>query len=145
MGEIELIETNLDDMLPEALGYLMEKLLSAGALDVFFTPIQMKKNRPAIMLSVMAQPQTTTQLAALIIRESSSFGVRVSKHQRYMADREIRTVETPYGPAQVKLKIVDQQIQEVAPEYESVAALARQTGLPWRHIYDDIRKLFTRS
>ncbi len=141
MGEIDLIETNLDDMLPEALGYLMEKLLAAGALDVFFTPIQMKKNRPAIMLSVMAQPPTTAQLAALIIRESSSFGVRVSKHQRYMAGREIRTIETPYGPVQVKLKIIDGHIQEVVPEYESVAALARQTGLPWRQIYDDIRRL----
>jgi len=143
IGEIDLLETNLDDMLPEALGYLMEKLLAAGALDVFFTPIQMKKNRPATMLSVMAQPQATLQMVALIIRESSSFGVRVSRHQRFMTDREIRSIETPYGPAQVKLKIVDGQVQEVAPEYESVAALARQTGLPWRQIYDDIRKLIT--
>lgn len=140
IGEVALLETNLDDMLPEGLGYLMEKLLKQGALDVFFTPIQMKKNRPAVMLSVLAAPEKIDELAASVIKETSSFGVRISRYERLMAAREIRTISTKYGEAQVKLKIVDGAVVEIAPEYESVAALARQTGLSWRQVYDEIRQ-----
>lgn len=139
-GEIALLETNLDDMLPEGLGYVMDLLFKAGALDVFFTPIQMKKNRPAVMLSLLASPEKISSLAAIVIKETSSFGVRISRHQRLVAAREIRTISTIYGEAQVKLKIVGGTIVEIAPEYESVAALARQTGLTWRQVYDEIRQ-----
>jgi uncharacterized protein (TIGR00299 family) protein len=139
-GEIDLLETNLDDMLPEGLGYLMEKLLAAGALDVFFTPIQMKKNRPAVLLSVMAAPPKTADLAKLIIEESSSFGVRVRRQQRLMAGRQFQSVATPYGEAHVKLKLVGGQVREAAPEYADVAALAAQSGQTWRHIYDLVRQ-----
>jgi uncharacterized protein (TIGR00299 family) protein len=139
-GEIDLLETNLDDMLPEGLGYLMEKLLAAGALDVFFTPIQMKKNRPAVLLSVMAAPSKTADLAKLIIEESSSFGVRVRRHQRLMAGRQFQSVTTPYGEARVKLKLVGGQVCEAAPEYADVATLAAQSGQTWRHIYDLVRE-----
>ncbi len=140
IGEVSLIETNLDDMTGEGLGFLLEKLMQAEALDVYFTPIQMKKNRPATKLSVLARPTDEARLAALILTESSTFGVRCSRLTRYMADREFRQVQTPAGPAQVKLKILQQRVVEAVPEYESVAALARQTGRPWREIYEEVRQ-----
>ena len=144
-GEVVLIETNLDDMTPEGLGYLLEKLMAAEALDVYFTPIQMKKNRPAIKLSVLARPPDETRLAGLILTESSTFGVRSTRFSRYMAGREFRRVETSGGIVQLKLKIIEGKVVEAVPEYESVAALARQTGRPWREIYDEIKHLGKRD
>jgi uncharacterized protein (DUF111 family) len=138
---VVLIETNLDDMTPEGLGYLLEKLMAAEALDVYFTPIQMKKNRPATKLSVLARPADEARLAGLILAESSTFGVRTTRFARYMAGREFRQVETPGGTAQVKLKILDGKVVEAVPEYESVAALARQSGRPWREIYEEVKQL----
>jgi uncharacterized protein (DUF111 family) len=139
-GEVSLIEANLDDMTGEALGYLMEKLLAAKALDVYFTPIMMKKNRPATKLSVVAHPADEARLAALVIRESSTFGVRCYRMNRYTTGRQFRQVETSAGTAQVKLKIVDGEIIEAVPEYDSVAELARRTGRPWRQVYEEVRQ-----
>ena len=138
-GEVSLLETNLDDMTPEGLGYLLEKLMAAEALDVYFTPIQMKKNRPATKLSVLARPADEGRLVEIILTESSTFGVRRSRLARYTADREFRQVETADGPAQLKLKILHGQVVEAVPEYESVAALARQTGRPWREVYQAVK------
>lgn len=139
-GEVSLIETNLDDMTGEALGYLMEKLLAAKALDVYFTPIVMKKNRPATKLSVVAHLADEARLAALVIRESSTFGVRCYRMNRYTTGRQFRQIETSAGTAQVKLKIVEGEIIEAVPEYDSVAELARRTGRPWRQIYEEVRQ-----
>lgn len=144
-GEVSLLETNLDDMTPEGLGYLLEKLMAADALDVFFTPIQMKKNRPATKLSILARPADEARLAALVLSESSTFGVRCSRLTRYMAEREFRQVETPLGSAQVKLKILDGKVVEAVPEYEDVAALARQSGRPWREVYEQVKKQVSSS
>jgi uncharacterized protein (TIGR00299 family) protein len=139
-GEVSVLETNLDDMTPEGLGFLMEKLLAEGALDVYFTPIQMKKNRPATMLSVIVRLEDEAKLANLILRESSSFGLRVARMSRYIAERKFTEVETPAGKVRVKHKILDGKSVEAVPEYESVATLARQTGRPWREIYDEVRQ-----
>ncbi len=139
-AEVALLETNLDDMTPEGLGYLLEKLMAAEALDAYFTPIQMKKNRPATKLSVLARPSDEARLAALILRESSTFGVRCVRYTRYLAGREFRQVETSLGPAQVKLKLLDGQFVEAVPEYESVTALARQSGRPWREVYEEVKR-----
>ena len=139
-GEVSVIETNLDDMTGEALGFLMERLLAGKALDVYFTPIMMKKNRPATKLSVVAHPADEAMLAALIIKESSTFGVRCYRMNRYTTGREFREVEISAGQAQVKLKIVDGEIIEAVPEYDSVAELARRTGRPWRELYEEVRR-----
>lgn len=138
--EVSLLETNLDDMTPEGLGFLMEKLMGLEALDVFFTPIQMKKNRPAIKLSVLARPADEKKLANLLLTESSAFGVRISHLQRYIAEREFRQVQIGDGIAQLKLKILEGKVIEAVPEYESVAALARQTGRSWRQMYDEVKQ-----
>ncbi|HEX2914279.1 MAG TPA: nickel pincer cofactor biosynthesis protein LarC [Chloroflexia bacterium] len=132
---ISLIESNLDDMTAEGLGFLMERLLAEGALDVFFTPIQMKKNRPATKLSVLARPADEARLSRLILLESSTFGVRCSRMSRYMAGREFAQVITTEGQVQVKLKKIGQRVSEAVPEYDSVTAQARRSGRPWRELY----------
>jgi len=123
-----VIEANLDDMTPESLGFAMERLFAAGALDVFFTPIQMKKNRPAVMLSVIAPLGLERDLAAAVIRETTTLGVRIGRTARMVADRRIESLETPLGTIRVKVKSFDGQVS-CAPEYEDCAAIARERGI----------------
>ena len=104
------IETNIDDMNPEFYGTVMQKLFEAGALDVFFTPIFMKKNRPATLLGVIAKNENEPLLANILLTQTSSFGVRVQPIYRYEAQREVRSVHTSYGDIPVKLKILDGKI-----------------------------------
>lgn len=130
-----LIETNIDDLSGEVFGYVMEKLFAAGALDVFFTPIQMKKNRPATMLSVIARRAQEPELAQIILRETSSFGVRVQPIERYEADRELREVDTRFGAVTVKLKRLGGHAVQAAPEYEVCARLAAQAGVGLMDVY----------
>ena len=130
-----LLECNLDDITGEALGYAMECLLSAGALDVWFTPIQMKKNRPASKLSVLARPDLAADLAHLLLRETTTLGVRQTLVSRIKAGRELIPVETEWGPVAAKVKRLQGRLVSVSPEYEECAALARQTGVPLLEIY----------
>jgi uncharacterized protein (DUF111 family) len=121
---------NLDDATGETLAYAQELLLAAGALDVWFVPIQMKKNRPATMLSVLCRPEDAAELAALILRETPTLGVRYHSESRFKANREVRQVETPWGTVRVKLKLLDGEIISASPEYDDCAALAREAGVP---------------
>ncbi len=132
--EVVLIETNLDDASPELLGYAMERLLAAGALDVYFTPIQMKKNRPGTLLGVVAPPPRAEALAELILTETTSLGVRLRPTARLIAERTDATVDTELGPIQVKLKRLGRRTV-AAPEYEDCARLARQHDLPLADVY----------
>jgi pyridinium-3,5-bisthiocarboxylic acid mononucleotide nickel chelatase len=126
--ETSLIEANLDDMTPEALGFAMERLFAAGALDVYFTAIQMKKNRPATMLSVIAPVPMERDLAAVVLRETTTLGVRISRTSRFTADRRVETVDTALGPVRVKVKSIGGQ-ESRSPEYEDCARIARERGL----------------
>jgi uncharacterized protein (DUF111 family) len=132
--EVVVIEANLDDATPELLGYAMDRLLAAGALDVFFTPIQMKKNRPGTLLGVIAAPDGATALAELILRETTTLGVRMRRSPRLIARRRVETVETPFGEVRVKLKLLGEQAIP-APEYEDCARLARETGATLSEVY----------
>ncbi len=125
-----VIESNIDNMTGEALGWLLERLLAEGALDVSYTPLQMKKNRPATLLTVLAAPDDADRLAALIVRESATLGVRLRPSERLIAGRRIERIETPLGPARVKLKLAGDQIIGLAPEYDDIRALAEQSGMP---------------
>ena len=132
--EVVVLETNLDDASPELLGYTMERLFEAGALDVYFTPIQMKKNRPGTLLGVISPPERAGQLAALVLAETTTLGVRMHRATRLIAERRRVTVETPYGPVRVKQKLLgDRAIG--APEYEDCARLAREHGVPLADVY----------
>ena len=134
------LETNLDDCPPEILGAAMEKLLAAGALDVWFTPIQMKKHRPATMLSVLCEETKADALAEVIFRETTAFGLRRDTVTRLKLERRFETVATEFGDVTVKLGLKAGAVLQVAPEFESCRAIAEQTGQPLREIYDAARR-----
>jgi hypothetical protein len=135
LESLALLETNIDDDNPEIYDYVMSQLFEAGALDVFITPIHMKKNRPAILLQVLSRLAHADALAAILLTETSTLGVRRQIVERRCLERTIRTVETPYGPVRVKIAVLPQGRSKVAPEYEDCRQLAKLTGAPIREIY----------
>ncbi len=134
------IETNIDDMNPQFYSYVMERLFAAGALDVTITPVMMKKNRPGSRLSVIANRQDERVLAELLLRETTTLGVRVTPLARYEAGREIHAVQTPFGEVKIKLKKMDGAIIQAAPEYDTCVELARKTGRPLEEIFSAARE-----
>jgi uncharacterized protein (DUF111 family) len=138
--EVVQFECNLDDSTGEVLGYTMERLLDAGALDVWFTPIQMKKNRPGVLLSVLSPLDKVRALVEIVMRETSTLGVRTfPPEHRFKADRRMREVETPWGAVRVKEKRLGDQRLAVSPEYEDCARLARVSGEPIVRIMNTAR------
>ncbi len=131
---VTVLETNLDDVSPEVIGYCFEQLLAAGALDVFTVPIQMKKNRPGVLLSVIATAETVGALETIIFRETATFGVRRRTMSRTKLQRETVTVETPWGPVKAK-KGWREGMLVVTPEYEECARIAREKNVPLREVY----------
>jgi uncharacterized protein (DUF111 family) len=129
------LETNLDDLSPEITGAVIEDLFAAGALDVWLTPIHMKKNRPGTLLSLLCKEESTDTLAEILFRNTSAFGVRVEKVDRFVLGRRFESVETEFGTVKVKLGLKGAEILQVAPEFESCRALSRATGKPLRAIY----------
>jgi hypothetical protein len=130
-----LIETNIDDMTGEMLAYVQEKLLAAGAADAWFTPVQMKKGRPAVMLSVICSEADEERVARLLLRETSTLGVRVRPVHRWEAQREVLEFESSVGPAAVKIKRLPGEPPRAAPEFEACRRLAEATGLPMADVY----------
>jgi uncharacterized protein (TIGR00299 family) protein len=130
-----LLETNIDDMNPQIYGHVMDKLYSAGALDVYFTPIHMKKNRPGVMVSVIAHCSDEYTLSRLLLEETSTLGIRVQSIVRHEAGRAIQTVQTDYGEVPVKLKLLEGRIVQVSPEYEDCARLAASQNVPLIQVY----------
>lgn len=132
---VTVIETHIDDCLPEILGTLLERLLAAGALDAAFTPRQMKKNRPGVTLTVLAPPPLADTLARLILRESSAIGVRLFEARRLKLRREVHTIATPLGPAEIKLVFEGETLLRAAPEHAACVALADRSGRPLPEVY----------
>ncbi len=139
------LETNLDDCPAELLGDVMQRLLDAGALDVWFTPIQMKKLRPAVMLSVLCEEEKTSALADIIFEGTTAFGLRVEKVIRLKLSRRIETVWTEFGEVAVKIGSRGDEVLQVAPEYESCRALAEKTGVSLKRIYEQAVKAWRSS
>jgi hypothetical protein len=133
---IAVLETNLDDVSGEILGHFVDRALAAGALDVFHTPIQMKKNRPGVLLTVLCAASDADKFCEMMLRETSAFGVRRSLGERRKLRREFTTVKTPHGEVTVKLGKLDGKIVQATPEYESCRALAEKTGAPLKEIYE---------
>src|SRR5262249_29146494 len=125
---------NLDDCSPEELGFAMERLLEAGALDVAFSPLLMKKNRPGVLVRVLAPPAQSRRLAELVLEHTSALGVRLQTLERLITRRATRMVVTPWGEVRVKVKFLGAR-EVVAPEYEDCARLAREAGVPLRDVY----------
>lgn len=126
---VAVIEANIDDATPEVLGYAMERLLEAGALDVTLQPVVMKKQRAATLLQVIARPEQQEELATLVLRETTTLGVRISQAERRVAKRESVEVETPFG--KVRMKAAD---TGASPEFDDCAKLAKEGGVPLKQV-----------
>ena len=133
---IATLETNLDDISAEILGNFVERALAAGALDVFHTPIQMKKNRPGVLLTVLCASTDADKFSEMILRETSAFGVRRHLAERRKLRREFTTVKTPFGEVTVKLGKLNGKTVQVAPEFESCRKIAEQAKVPLKQVYE---------
>ena len=130
-----LLETNIDNMNPEIYGYLMDKLFAQEAADVWFTPIQMKKNRPATMLSVLAPKYAEARLTEIILNETSTLGVRVRPVSRHIAGREMIEFDSSLGRVKTKIKRLGGDMVDVAPEYEDCRRIALEKNIPLQEVY----------
>ena len=137
--EAVLIETNIDDMNPEFYDYIMEKLFSQGALDVFLTPIQMKKNRPAHMFSIVVYEQNLKEILEVLFSESTTLGVRIWEIKRLRLAQQNFIAETKYGKIRVKVGIFKGDIKNVAPEYEDCKKIAKQYKVPLKEVYEETK------
>jgi uncharacterized protein (TIGR00299 family) protein len=141
--QVWMLETNLDDVPAEVVGYCFDQLFAAGALDVFNVPIQMKKSRPGMLLCVLAPEAALPALEAILFRETATFGVRRYPVQRHKLRREAHTVQTPWGPVQGKRGWREGGPNVFTPEYEECARVARQHGVPLREVYAAVQRCYT--
>jgi uncharacterized protein (DUF111 family) len=132
---VAALRTQIDDMVPELFGSLMQRLFDAGALDVFYTPVQMKKSRPGTLVTVVARPADVDKLAGLLLNETTTLGVRVHEEERWELERRVADLDTKFGRVRVKLSIRPDGKRRVAPEYESVRAAADAAGVPVDDVY----------
>ncbi|MDI6816413.1 MAG: nickel pincer cofactor biosynthesis protein LarC [Actinomycetota bacterium] len=142
---VTLIETNIDDASAEVLGYTMETLLAQGALDVWFTPIQMKKNRPGVMLSVLVADALTEAAIDTILSETGTLGLRISKHSRVVAERELLDADTAFGSIRVKIGRHKGRITSVAPEFDDCRAAAQAHAVPLKEVFAAAQKATRRQ
>ena len=134
-GEVVLLETNLDDVSGLVLGYTQERLFAIGVLDVWNTPILMKKNRPATLLSVLVLKDKEREATEVILRETPTLGIRTRPVDRYVAGRQMVTIETKMGPISVKVKLLDGKAISAAPEPDEVRRIALESGTPFQEVY----------
>jgi uncharacterized protein (TIGR00299 family) protein len=127
--QVLVVESNIDDCTPEVLGYVMERLLEAGALDVFFAPVQMKKNRPATLLSMLCLPEQLATLSSLVLTETSAIGLRHYPVSRVTLERRIEERQTCFGLLRFKLVFDQGRLLRVTPEYEDCRRVARERGV----------------
>ena len=142
---VSLLSCNIDNMTGEMLGDLLEQLLAAGALDVSYQPLQMKKNRPAVLLTLICQVEEAERLAQLVLTETSTLGVRVQQVQRRKAQRSQEQIVTPFGPLLVKVKRLGTRVLSAAPEYEECRRIARAQHVPLAEVYEVARQVIARA
>jgi pyridinium-3,5-bisthiocarboxylic acid mononucleotide nickel chelatase len=133
--QIAVLETNLDDINSEIIGYVAEKALSAGALDVFHTPVQMKKNRPGVLLTILCGSADADRFSQLLLRETTALGVRRTMAERRKLRREIVNVQTAFGMVEVKIGTLDGKNVQASPEFESCRKLAEAKGVALKEVY----------
>src|SRR5581483_10592360 len=134
------VETNIDDMPAEYFGYVQERLFAAGALDVWFTPVQMKKSRPGVVLALLCPAGVEAAVVDVLLTETSTLGLRVWDVRRHEAERQILRLPTSLGEAAVKVKRLPNQAPRVAPEYDSCREIAMRTGLPLSDVYRTVTR-----
>jgi pyridinium-3,5-bisthiocarboxylic acid mononucleotide nickel chelatase len=131
---VTVIETNLDDMSPQIYGYFVERALAAGALDVFSTPAQMKKNRPGLLVTLLSETENVARLIDLVFRETTTIGVRTYEVRRKTLEREFVPVATPFGEVRMKLSRMNGTILNASPEYEDCQRIAASSGVPLKQV-----------
>ncbi len=134
-GEVVVLETNLDDLIPELVPDAAERCFAAGALDVWTAPVTMKKGRPGLVLSALARPAVQHAVARAMLEHTSALGVRTARWQRHELERHVRTVQVDGRPVRVKLGLLEGRIVNVAPEHDDCAALANETGTPVKSVW----------
>jgi len=139
---VAVLETNLDDINAELLGAFVEKALAGGALDVFHTPVQMKKNRPGVLLTVLCAASEADRFSELILRETTAFGVRRTLAERRKLQRRSKDVKTAFGKVAVKVGTLNGRVVQASPEFESCRATAERAGVSTREVYDAAKKAF---
>jgi hypothetical protein len=132
-----VLETNVDDLTPELAGYVVERLLAAGAQDAWLTPIVMKKGRPAMSVSVLCSPEDQDAIRAILFRETGTLGVRATAVSKRALERDVVKVETRHGAVAVKVGFLEGRAIVVAPEYEDCARVAREAGVAAREVYEE--------
>ena len=135
-----MLETNLDDASPQIIGHVMDRVLESGALDCFFTPVQMKKNRPGVLLSVLCGPERKGALMQLLFTETTTLGVRSYEVTRRALERSVVRVETPYGPIDVKVAHLDGRVVNEMPEFEQCRQAAANANVPLKIVEEAARK-----
>ncbi|MDD5599190.1 MAG: LarC family nickel insertion protein, partial [Victivallaceae bacterium] len=131
---LTVLETNIDDSTPELIGYVFNKLLKSGALDVWTQPVNMKKQRPGVLLSVLCEPGVREKLLELILIETSTLGVREYEVTRHCLERRVEEQETPYGKIRVKIASYKGRDLSSSPEFDDCAALAEKHNVPLKEI-----------
>ena len=139
--EIRVIEANLDDLNPQVYGYFAEKALAAGALDVFTTPVQMKKGRPGTLLTLLCKPENARKLTDLVFAETTTFGLRSYTAERRILPREWQRVQTRFGEVRMKIARVNDKVLQVSPEYEDCRKLAEEKKVALREVMDEAMRL----
>jgi len=139
--KVVLVETNIDDMNPEFYDHIMDSLYSAGALDVYLTSIQMKKNRPAVKVSVLVPPAKREAVSHILLTETSTFGIRFTEMDRVVLDRQSMDVQTPYGKIAVKVGSLDGQVIHFSPEYDMCKQVALKKKIPVKIVYDTVLRM----
>lgn len=137
---INIIETNIDNMNPEVYPYVIDKLMERGALDAYLTNIIMKKGRPAIKLTVLCEIKDTDKLCNSIFDETTTLGVRIFTAEKKKLDREIKIIKTKYGNIRVKVSKLNKKIQNIMPEYEDCAKIAKNKNIPLKMVYEEAKK-----
>ena len=139
---VVVIEAEIDDMNPQIFGLLMDRLLAQGALDVYYTPIQMKKNRPGTLLTIVAAPDRREALTGTVFRETTTIGVRYREMARECLDRETVSVDTPFGKVRIKVARREGRVLNASPEFDDCAHLAREQDLPLKDVQAAAMKAF---
>lgn len=134
------VEVNLDDISGEWLGYVMDLLFEAGANDVFYTPIYMKKNRPGVLLQLLCKRDNLPQLKEILLKETTTLGIRYYPLTVYRAERTFKMVNTKWGPVTVKEGMYDGQVIQRAPEFEECKKIAQTYHVPLKKVYEEVWK-----
>jgi len=140
-----MLETNVDDVSPQIIGHVMDRAFTLGARDCYFTPIQMKKNRPGVLLSILCDPEKKTEMTDLLFTETTTIGVRSYQVNRRALDRQIVRVETLYGPIDVKVARLNGRVVNAMPEFDQCRQAAELKGVALKEVEDAARLAFRMS